>query len=157
VPDPQGDPRAAKKYADANGGPRLALSVCVGLRLHECRREDRQLGDTSATLIGAALTTAQGNSLPHNLPSPILFSMTSQTMAEARDHSASVGSSVVAIVANESPEFRTVICAAPPGLRESEVIAFASAKNVLVYTVVSTKLINGSPFNSISVVPAGIR
>lgn len=27
-------------------------------------------------------------------------------------------------------------------------------KNVLVYTVVSTKLINGSPYNSISVVPA---
>ena len=26
-------------------------------------------------------------------------------------------------------------------------------KNVLVYTVISTKLINGSPFNSISVVP----
>jgi CreA protein len=56
-------------------------------------------------------------------------------------------------------------------LRKSEVIAFASAslffksfqihravdaeKNVLVYTVVSTKLINGSPFNSISVVPVG--
>ena len=61
----------------------------------------------------------------------------------------------------------------PPGLTKSEVIAFASAslffktfqihrsvdleKNVLVYTVVSTKLINGSPFNSISVVPAGAR
>jgi CreA protein len=58
-------------------------------------------------------------------------------------------------------------------LPKSEVIAFASAslffktfqihraidaeKNVLVYTVVSTKLINGSPFNSISVVPVGIR
>jgi CreA protein len=26
-------------------------------------------------------------------------------------------------------------------------------KHVLVYTVISTKLINGSPFNSISVVP----
>jgi CreA protein len=26
-------------------------------------------------------------------------------------------------------------------------------KKVLVYTVISTKLINGSPFNSISVVP----
>jgi CreA protein len=53
------------------------------------------------------------------------------------------------------------------------VIAFASAslffktfeihravdveKNVLVYTVVSTKLINGSPFNSISVVPVEVR
>jgi CreA protein len=61
----------------------------------------------------------------------------------------------------------------PQGLPKSEVIAFTSAslffktfqihraidaeKNVLVYTVVSTKLINGSPFNSISVVPAGIR
>ena len=30
-------------------------------------------------------------------------------------------------------------------------------KNVLVYTVMSTKLINGSPFNSISVVPMGTR
>ncbi len=30
-------------------------------------------------------------------------------------------------------------------------------KNVLVYTVISTKLINGSPFNSISVVPAYAR
>jgi CreA protein len=30
-------------------------------------------------------------------------------------------------------------------------------KGVLVYIVVSTKLINGSPFNSISVVPVGIR
>jgi CreA protein len=28
---------------------------------------------------------------------------------------------------------------------------------VLVYTVVSTKLINGSPFNSISVVPLAAR
>ena len=60
----------------------------------------------------------------------------------------------------------------PQGLPKSEVIGFASAslffktfqihravdpeKNVLVYTVVSTKLINGSPFNSISVVPAGV-
>ena len=26
-------------------------------------------------------------------------------------------------------------------------------KNALIYTVISTKLINGSPFNSISVVP----
>src|SRR5271165_4393291 len=56
----------------------------------------------------------------------------------------------------------------PPDLPKREVIAFASAslffktfqvhraidaeKHVLVYTVVSTKLINGSPFNSISVV-----
>ena len=59
----------------------------------------------------------------------------------------------------------------PAKLPKSERIGFASAslffktftihravdpeKNVLVYTVVSTKLINGSPFNSISVVPAG--
>jgi CreA protein len=58
----------------------------------------------------------------------------------------------------------------PDRLRKSEVIGFASAslffktfrihraidpeKNVLIYTVVSTKLINGSPFSSISVVPA---
>ena len=57
----------------------------------------------------------------------------------------------------------------PPGLPKSEVIAFSSAslffktfqvhravdaeKQVLVYTVVSTKLINGSPFNSVSAVP----
>lgn len=60
-----------------------------------------------------------------------------------------------------------------PPLPRSEVIAFASAslffktfqihrsldpeKHVLVYTVVSTKLINGSPFNSISVVPTDVR
>ena len=31
--------------------------------------------------------------------------------------------------------------------------AVDTEKNVLVYTVISTKLINGSPFNSISVVP----
>jgi CreA protein len=57
----------------------------------------------------------------------------------------------------------------PERLPKSEVVAFAAAslffktfqihravdaeKKVLVYTVVSTKLINGSPFNSISVVP----
>jgi CreA protein len=57
----------------------------------------------------------------------------------------------------------------PPGLPKREVIGFAQAsmffksfqihrsidteKNVLIYTVISTKLINGSPFNSISVVP----
>jgi CreA protein len=61
----------------------------------------------------------------------------------------------------------------PPGLPKSEVIAFASAslffktfqvhravdaeKQVLVYTVVSTKLINGSPYNSISAVPTQTR
>jgi CreA protein len=76
----------------------------------------------------------------------------------------------------EDPSRFSIACravgpiAVPPGLPKSEVIAFASAslffktfqihravdteKNVLVYTVVSTKLINGSPFNSISVVPA---
>ena len=59
----------------------------------------------------------------------------------------------------------------PAGLPKKDKIAFVSAslffksfqihrafdaeKNVLVYTVVSTKLINGSPFNSISVVPVG--
>lgn len=61
----------------------------------------------------------------------------------------------------------------PPNLPKREVIGFAQAsvffksfqihrsmdqeKNVLVYTVVSTKLINGSPFNSISVVPVNPR
>ena len=35
--------------------------------------------------------------------------------------------------------------------------AVDAEKYVLVYTVVSTKLIHASPFNSISVVPAGIR
>jgi CreA protein len=61
----------------------------------------------------------------------------------------------------------------PPGLPKSEVIAFSSAslffktfqvhravdaeKQVLVYTVVSTKLINGSPYNSISAVPTQTR
>jgi CreA protein len=79
----------------------------------------------------------------------------------------------------EDPSRFSIACRAvgpivvPPGLAKSEVIAFTSAslffktfqihraidaeKNVLVYTVVSTKLINGSPFNSISVVPAGLR
>jgi len=79
----------------------------------------------------------------------------------------------------EDPSRFSIACravgpiAVPPGLRKSEVIAFASAslffksfqihrafdaeKEVLVYTVVSTKLINGSPFNSISVVPADVR
>jgi len=56
---------------------------------------------------------------------------------------------------------------------KTEVIAFSQAslffktfqihrsldaeKHVLVYTVVSTKLINGSPFNSISVVPTDVH
>jgi len=79
----------------------------------------------------------------------------------------------------EDPSRFSVACRAvgpievPSGLAKSEVIGFASAslffktfqihrsfdveKDVLVYTVVSTKLINGSPFNSISVVPAGVR
>ena len=79
----------------------------------------------------------------------------------------------------EDPSRFSIACravgpiAVPPGLRKSEVIAFASAslffksfqihrafdaeKDVLVYTVVSTKLINRSPFNSISVVPADVR
>ena len=75
----------------------------------------------------------------------------------------------------EDPSRFSIACRAvgpiqmPPQLPRSEVIAFAQAslffktfqihraldpeKRVLVYTVVSTKLINGSPFNSISVVP----
>jgi CreA protein len=79
----------------------------------------------------------------------------------------------------EDPSRFSIACRAvgpieiPSDLRKSEVMAVASAslffktfrihrsvdaeKNVLVYTVMSTKLINGSPFNSISVVPAGTR
>ena len=75
----------------------------------------------------------------------------------------------------EDPSRFSIACRAvgpvaiPSGLRKSEVIGFSSAslffktfqihrmydaeKNVLIYTVVSTRLINGSPFNSISVVP----
>lgn len=75
----------------------------------------------------------------------------------------------------EDPSRFSVACRAvgpvtlPTQLPQSEIIGFAAAsvffkafqihrsfdaeKNVLVYTVVSTKLINGSPFNSISVVP----
>jgi CreA protein len=78
----------------------------------------------------------------------------------------------------EDPSRFSIACRAvgpfeiPNRLPKSEVIGFASAslffktfriyravdteKNVLVYTVVSTKLINGSPFNSISVVPANV-
>lgn len=74
----------------------------------------------------------------------------------------------------EDPSRFSIACRAvgpvriPAGLPKSEVIAFASAsiffktfqvhravdaeKQVLVYTVVSTKLINGSPFNSVSAV-----
>ena len=79
----------------------------------------------------------------------------------------------------EDPSRFSIACRAvgpielPLRLPKSEVIGFASAslffkafrihraidteKNVLVYTVISTKLINGSPFNSISVVPVEVR
>ena len=76
----------------------------------------------------------------------------------------------------EDPSRFSIACRAvgpitiPPGLPKRETIGFAQAslffksfqihrsvdveKSVLIYTVISTKLINGSPFNSISVVPA---
>ena len=79
----------------------------------------------------------------------------------------------------EDPSRFSIACRAvgpilmPPSLPRNEIIAFASAslffksfqihrmvdpeKHVLVYTVISTKLINGSPFNSISVVPVDVR
>lgn len=79
----------------------------------------------------------------------------------------------------EDPSRFSIACRAvgpvtiPAGLKKSEVIGFASAslffktfnihraidaeKQVLVYTVVSTKIIDGSPFNSISVVPTAVR
>ena len=79
----------------------------------------------------------------------------------------------------EDPSRFSIACRAvgpvevPANLPRSEVIGFAAAslffktfqihrsvdpqKHVLVYTVVSTKLINGSPFNSISVVPWDVR
>jgi CreA protein len=75
----------------------------------------------------------------------------------------------------EDPSRFSIACRAvgpvtmPDGMPPKEIIAFSSAslffktfqihraldpeKHVLVYTVISTKLINGSPFNSISVVP----
>ena len=75
----------------------------------------------------------------------------------------------------EDPSRFSIACRAvgpisiPQSLPKREVIGFAQAsiffktfqihrsvdpeKNVLIYTVISTKLINGSPFNSISVVP----
>jgi CreA protein len=78
----------------------------------------------------------------------------------------------------EDPSRFSIACRAvgpigmPERLPKSEVVAFAAAslffktfqihravdaeKKVLVYTVVSTKLINGSPFNSISVVPVRV-
>lgn len=79
----------------------------------------------------------------------------------------------------EDPSRFSVACRAtgpvtiPTDLPKSEIMASRSAsiffksfqihravdseKNVLVYTVVSTKLINGSPFNSISVVPTLVQ
>jgi CreA protein len=74
----------------------------------------------------------------------------------------------------EDPSRFSIACRAvgpvsiPPGLPKNEVVGFASAslffktfeihrmidpdKGVLVYTVVSTRLINGSPYNSISAI-----
>ena len=79
----------------------------------------------------------------------------------------------------EDPSRFSIACRAvgplqlPAALPRAEVIGFASAslffksfqihrsldpeKHVLVYTVVRTKLINGSPFNSISVVPVDVH
>lgn len=79
----------------------------------------------------------------------------------------------------EDPSRFSIACRAvgpvgmPDSLPKHEVIGFARAslffksfqihrsvdaeKHVLIYTVVSTKLINGSPFNSISVVPTAVR
>jgi CreA protein len=79
----------------------------------------------------------------------------------------------------EDPSRFSIACRAvgpvkmPASMPPREVIGFAQAslffkafqihraldpeKHVLVYTVVSTKLINGSPFNSISVVPLDVR
>ena len=79
----------------------------------------------------------------------------------------------------EDPSRFSIACRAvgpitiPSDLPKSEVIAFTSAslffktfkvhravdaeKQVLVYTVVSTKLINGSPYNSVSAVPTKDR
>jgi CreA protein len=78
----------------------------------------------------------------------------------------------------EDPSRFSIACRAvgpitvPPGLPKRESIGFAQAsiffktfqihrsldteKNVLIYTVLSTKLINGSPYNSISVVPVNV-
>ena len=79
----------------------------------------------------------------------------------------------------EDPSRFSIACRAvgpvtmPASVPRNEVIAFSQAslffkafqihraldaeKQVLVYTVVSTKLINGSPFNSISVVPTAVQ
>ena len=78
----------------------------------------------------------------------------------------------------EDPSRFSIACRAvgpvtmPASLPKTEVIGFSQAslffktfqihrsldteKHVLIYTVVSTKLINGSPFNSISVVPTDV-
>lgn len=79
----------------------------------------------------------------------------------------------------EDPSRFSIACRAvgpvtmPEKMPKAEIIGFSQAslffkafqihraldpeKQVLVYTVVSTKLINGSPFNSISVVPTAVR
>jgi len=79
----------------------------------------------------------------------------------------------------EDPSRFSIACRAvgpvtmPNAMPKNEIIAFSAAslffktfqihrsldveKHVLVYTVVSMKLINGSPFNSISVVPTDVR
>ena len=79
----------------------------------------------------------------------------------------------------EDPSRFSIACRAvgpvtmPANLPKEEVVAFTSAslffktfqihrmvdaeKRVLVYTVVSTRLINGSPFNSVSAVPTDQR
>jgi CreA protein len=78
----------------------------------------------------------------------------------------------------EDPSRFSIACRAvgkvviPPDLPKSEIVGFASAslffktfeihrmvdpdKGVLVYTVVSTRLINGSPFNSISAIATNV-
>lgn len=79
----------------------------------------------------------------------------------------------------EDPSRFSIACRAvgpvglPASLPKHEIIGFSQAslffktfqihrsvdpeKHVLIYTVVSTKLINGSPFNSISVVPTQLE
>jgi CreA protein len=79
----------------------------------------------------------------------------------------------------EDPSRFSIACRAvgtvtlPASMPRTEIIGFSQAslffktfqihrsldpeKHVLIYTVVSTKLINGSPFNSISVVPTDVR
>lgn len=79
----------------------------------------------------------------------------------------------------EDPSRFSIACRAvgpvglPASLPKHEIIGFSHAslffktfqihrsldaeKHVLIYTVISTKLINGSPFNSISVVPTDVR